>query len=49
MPIKLHERAGFEMVGVTPACSYKNGRWLDQVLMQKALGPGDMKPPDRHP
>ena len=49
MPIKLHERAGFEMVGVIPACGYKNGRWLDQLLMQKALGPGDMEPPDRHP
>ena len=47
--IKLHERAGFEMVGVIPACGYKNSRWLDQVLMQKALGPGDMEPPDRHP
>ena len=25
------------------------GRWLDQTLMQKALGPGDTEPPDRHP
>ena len=47
--ITLHERAGFKMVGVIPACGYKSGRWLDQVLMQKALGPGDMEPPDRHP
>ena len=47
--IKLHERAGFEMVGIIPACGHKAGRWLDQVLMQKALGPGDTEPPDRHP
>ena len=46
--IKLHERAGFQMVGVIPACGYKSGRWLDQVLMQKALGPGDTEPPDCH-
>ena len=43
--IKLHERAGFEMVGVIPACGYKGGRWLDQVIMHKALGPGATQPP----
>ena len=44
--IKLHERAGFQMVGVIPACGYKGGRWLDQLIMHKALGPGADTPPD---
>lgn len=43
--IRLHERAGFRMVGIIPACGYKAGRWLDQVLMQRALGPGETEPP----
>ena len=47
--IKLHERAGFEMVGIIPGCGFKGGSWLDQVLMQRALGPGNTKPPSRQP
>jgi len=43
--IKLHERAGFEMVGVIPACGYKAGQWLDQVIMHKTLGPGTTEAP----
>ena len=38
--IKLHERMGFEPVGTIPACGFKHGQWLDQVIMQRALGPG---------
>jgi len=44
--IRLHEKAGFEMVGIIPACGYKADQWLDQVIMQRALGPGDTTPPD---
>ena len=33
-------RSGFRMVGTFEAVGYKFGRWLDSVLMQKALGKG---------
>ena len=38
--IALHQAAGFRMVGTFDAVGFKFGRWLDSVLMQKALGPG---------
>jgi L-amino acid N-acyltransferase YncA len=38
--IKLHEALGFAHIGVLPAVGFKFGRWIDIVLMQKALGPG---------
>lgn len=45
--IGLHEKAGFEMVGVIPACGYKAGQWLDQVLLHRTLGAGDTQPPEK--
>lgn len=39
--IGLHEKLGFKMVGVLPAVGFKFRRWIDVVLMQRALGPGD--------
>ncbi|MEX2201226.1 MAG: N-acetyltransferase family protein [Dongiaceae bacterium] len=46
--IVLHERQGFAPVGVFRSVGFKHGRWLDSVLMQRALGPGDtMLPPKR--
>jgi len=39
--VRLHEALGFEPVGTLPAVGYKHGRWLDVVLMQKALNGGD--------
>ncbi len=39
--IALHARAGFIHVGVLHAVGYKHGRWVDTVLMQRALGDGD--------
>jgi phosphinothricin acetyltransferase len=38
--ITLHERLGFRHVGVLPATGFKFGRWVDSVLMQRALGEG---------
>jgi len=38
--IALHEALGFRMVGTFEAVGFKFGRWLDSVLMQKALGKG---------
>jgi phosphinothricin acetyltransferase len=37
----VHARAGFEMTGTLKSVGFKFGRWLDTVLMQRALGPGD--------
>lgn len=36
--IVLHERLGFRRVGVLEAVGFKLGRWVDTVLMQRALG-----------
>lgn len=38
--IELHHALGFRMVGTFEAVGHKFGRWLDSVLMQKALGKG---------
>lgn len=43
--IALHRAAGFVMVGTLPAVGFKFGRWLDTVLMQRALGSGAGSPP----
>ncbi len=37
--IRLHERLGFRPAGLLQAVGYKHGRWLDVVLMQRALAP----------
>ena len=39
--IRLHEAAGFSHTGVLRSVGWKHGRWLDTVLMQRALGVGD--------
>jgi phosphinothricin acetyltransferase len=38
--IGLHEALGFRHVGILEHVGFKHGRWLDSVLMQRALGPG---------
>jgi L-amino acid N-acyltransferase YncA len=38
--IELHRRAGFRLIGTIESVGFKHGRWLDSVLMQRALGPG---------
>jgi L-amino acid N-acyltransferase YncA len=38
--IALHRAAGFRMVGTFEAVGFKFGRWLDTVMMQRALGEG---------
>jgi phosphinothricin acetyltransferase len=43
--IALHRRCGFRMVGTFEAVGWKHGRWLDSVLMQRALGDGAATPP----
>lgn len=44
--IGLHTAHGFRMVGVIEGAGFKHGRWVDSVLMQRALGPGLSQPPD---
>jgi len=39
--IKLHERCGFTLTGIFRSVGHKHGRWVDSVLMQRALGVGD--------
>jgi len=43
--IGLHKAAGFRHVGILEDIGFKHGRWLDSVLMQRALGPGAATPP----
>lgn len=43
--IRLHEALGFRHVGTLRAVGFKLGRWVDSVLMQLSLGPGDGRPP----
>jgi len=38
--IRLHARFGFRAIGVIEAVGFKRGRWVDSVLMQRALGAG---------
>ena len=38
--IALHRACGFELAGTFTAIGFKHGRWVDSVLMQRALGRG---------
>lgn len=43
--IGLHRAMGFTFCGTVHSVGWKHGRWLDGVLMQRALGDGDTTPP----
>jgi L-amino acid N-acyltransferase YncA len=43
--VAFHAGFGFEQVGTLRAVGFKFGRWVDSVLMQRALGPGGAAPP----
>lgn len=43
--IGVHRSAGFRHVGVLEACGWKFDRWLDVVLMDRALGLGNTTAP----
>lgn len=38
--VALHRRFGFRPIGVIEAVGFKLGRWVDSVIMQRALGEG---------
>ena len=42
--IGVHAALGFQHTGVLKASGWKFGRWIDVVLMQRALGAGDTQP-----
>ena len=44
--IGLHSALGFRMAGTLRSIGFKHGRWVDSVLMQRAIGPGDSSPPE---
>lgn len=43
--IGLHRALGFSHTGTVRSCGWKFDRWLDIVLMEKTLGPGDQTAP----
>jgi len=43
--VAVHAACGFRLIGTFQSIGYKHGRWLDTVLMQRALGSGDAAPP----
>jgi L-amino acid N-acyltransferase YncA len=45
--ISVHRSVGFAHIGVIKSCGWKFNRWLDVVMMDKALGLGDTCAP--HP
>jgi L-amino acid N-acyltransferase YncA len=47
--IALHRGQGFVDAGALRDVGWKLGRWLDIVLMQRALGAGSANAPDRAP
>lgn len=44
--IGVHSSVGFQAVGVVKSCGWKFNRWLDIVMMEKALGHGDTCSPE---
>jgi phosphinothricin acetyltransferase len=44
--IALHQKLGFARVGLLPSIGLKHGRWLDVVIMQRALGEGGQSVPE---
>jgi L-amino acid N-acyltransferase YncA len=43
--INLHAACGFLRVGTLRSVGFKFGRWVDSVIMQRPLGPGDATRP----
>ncbi len=44
--IGVHKSVGFEAVGTVKSCGWKFNRWLDIVMMEKAIGHGDKRSPE---
>jgi len=44
--IGVHKSMGFQQVGIVSGCGWKFNRWLDIVMMEKALGHGQNRSPE---
>jgi phosphinothricin acetyltransferase len=44
--VRLHAKLGFRQIGRIDASGFKHGKWLDTVLMQRPLGPGNTTLPE---
>jgi phosphinothricin acetyltransferase len=44
--IGLHSALGFRKAGLLRSVGFKHGRWVDSVLMQRAIGAGDDSLPE---
>ena len=44
--IALHEKLGFTPAGLMRSVGFKAGRWVDVVVLQRAIGPGDSDLPE---
>jgi len=42
--MRLHERFGFRTIGTLYSVGWKFNRWVDSILMQRALGTGNSMP-----
>jgi len=45
--IAFHEALGFTRIGLLRSVGFKFDRWVDSVILQRALGGGGETPPDR--
>ena len=45
--IGVHRKTGFELIGTHRNVGLKFGRWLDTVMMQRALGDGGQSVPEQ--
>ena len=43
--VGVHRVCGFRPAGAIHSCGWKFDRWLDIVLMERTVGPGDTAPP----
>lgn len=43
--LSLHEKFGFERVGLLPGVAFRSGRWADTVMVQRSLAAGATAPP----
>jgi len=43
---RLHESLGFTLIGQLTAVGFKHGRWVNTLMMQRALGEGNNTLPD---
>lgn len=44
--VSLHEHLGFRRVCLLEGSAFKDGQWIDTLLMQRALGDGNANSPD---